>query len=94
MLELDDDWSGYDGQCQACDSYGPVDDLSLCEDCAAKLERDLIRRRDWAYSAAAFGLSADDREELRRQVIAQYGQALELIAPAQKGAAKRSGRKR
>ena len=80
--ENDDElWGLWDGQCQACDVYGPVNDMLLCETCADKLERDLIRQREWDYAAAAFGLSPAAREELRRQVIAQYGAALELIAP-------------
>ena len=73
-------WS-LEGQCQACDTWGRVDDLGLCDDCAPKLERDLIRRREWDYSAMAFGVPLDDREKLRQQVIAQFGAALELIAP-------------
>jgi hypothetical protein len=75
-------WGEWDGQCQACDTWGPVNDMVLCENCAAKLERDLIRQRNWEYVGSAFGLSHQDREELRRQVIAQFGQALELIAPS------------
>ena len=75
----DASWGFWDGQCQACDRYGPVNDLSLCEDCAGKLERDLIRQRDWDYSASAFGLPPEAREALRRQVIAEFGEALELI---------------
>jgi hypothetical protein len=94
MFEFDDNnnelWGLWDGQCQACDIWGRVNDMMLCEDCATKLERDLIRQRDWDYSASAFGLSPEDREELRRQVIAQFGQALELIAPPEKNRKKRS----
>ena len=56
-------------------------DGSLCEECAGKLERDLIRQREWDYSASAFGLPPEAREELRRRVIAEFGDALELIAP-------------
>jgi hypothetical protein len=72
----DELWGVWDGQCQACDLFGRVNDLGLCEDCATKLERDLIRQRDWDYSALAFGLPSEAREELRRQVIAQYGETL------------------
>ena len=42
--EIDEPWGIWDGKCQACDGYGRVNDLSLCEDCAGKLERDLIRQ--------------------------------------------------
>ncbi len=86
------------GQCYACDSYGVVNDLQLCEECAGKLERDLICQRDWDYSAAAYGLSKEDREDLRQQVIVQYGEALELIAPPEehqkKSASKRQRHRR
>jgi hypothetical protein len=91
---LDELYGDRHGQCQACDRYGPVDDLSLCEDCGEKLERDLIRQRDWDYSAAAFGLTSEGREELRRQVVAQYGEGLELIAPSEQAQKSRSPRKR
>lgn len=43
---------------------------------------------------AAFGLSSEAREQLRRQMIAQFGEALELIAPANKDREKDSSRKR
>jgi hypothetical protein len=42
MIELDEDtdeqWGWYDGQCYACDLFGRVDDLGLCEECRTKLE--------------------------------------------------------
>ena len=79
--DVEEGWGLYDGQCLACDLLGQVDDLGLCEECREKFERDLVRRRDWDYSAWAFGLSDEGREELNRQVIAQYGERLELIAP-------------
>jgi predicted amidophosphoribosyltransferase len=41
-------------ECQSCDIFLPVNDLGLCEDCAGKLDRDMIRKRDWAYSVLAF----------------------------------------
>ena len=78
--DTDEEWGWYDGQCYACDLLGRVDDLRLCEQCRTKLERDLVRQRDWDYSAWAFGLSDEGREKLYREVIAQYGKKLELIA--------------
>jgi len=93
-FEDDDTWGLYDGQCLACDIWGRVNDLGLCEECDGKLDRDLIRQRAWAYSASAFGLGPDDREQLRRQVIAQYGEALELIAPPEKTPRRRRSRSR
>jgi hypothetical protein len=44
------------------------------------MDRDLIRQREWDYSASAFGCPVDKREELRNHVIAHYGEALELLA--------------
>jgi hypothetical protein len=49
--DMDEEWGWYDGQCYACDLLGRVDDLGLCEECRTKLERDLVRQRDWDYSA-------------------------------------------
>ena len=80
----DEDGYPFDGKCQACDTYGPVDDMSFCPQCGGKFERDMIRQREWDYSASAFGLSDEDRERLRRQVIEEYGAKLELIAPSKK----------
>ncbi len=37
--------------CVGCDLPFPVNDLGLCDTCFAKLERDLIRARDWDYSS-------------------------------------------
>lgn len=88
MTELDEDtdqkWGWSDSRCTAGAFLGRVDDLGLCEACRPKLEPGtlwvLIRQRDWDYSAFAFGLSDQSREKLYRQVIAQYGQNLELMA--------------
>jgi len=55
--------------------------MGLCRVCAAKLDRDMIRNRDWDYSVTAFGVKPADREKLRERVIAEYGEKLELIAP-------------
>ena len=98
--DLDDDddiFPRYDAECQGCDIWGPVDDLGLCEDCAGKLERDMIRQRDWAYSALAFGCPKDKLEDLRNEVIKKYGKKLELIAedkPTKKKAKKHRRRNR
>ncbi len=69
------------GLCVGCDSPLPVNDLGLCESCFDKLERDLIRARDWAYSVTALGVEPDQREALRQQVIRDYGAPYELIVP-------------
>lgn len=65
--------------CAGCDLFKPVNDLSLCGDCFAKLERDLIRSRDWQYSATAFAVPEDQLEALRDRVIREHGAAYELI---------------
>jgi len=81
--------------CAGCDLFKPVNDLSLCDDCFAKLERDLIRSRDWEYSATAFAVPEEQLEALRDRVIREHGAAYELIedpnAPKKrKGKPKRS----
>lgn len=70
----------YEGECQGCDIFTRVDDVGLCEDCAAKLDRDLVRQRDWKYPKVAFAIPPEKREDLRSKVIKQYGADLELIA--------------
>jgi hypothetical protein len=65
--------------CAGCDLPAVVNDLGLCGRCNAKLERDLIRGRDWDTSATAFLTPEDKREELRERVIREYGAAYELI---------------
>jgi len=83
--EEDDDLWGDDlAFCNGCDCMLPVNDLGLCGDCAEKLDRDLIRKRDWNYSVAAYGLDGGQREKLRRQVIAIHGAAHELISPSER----------
>lgn len=78
---INDIFGCFDGECCGCDDFTRLNDISLCQECAGKLERDLIRERDWDYSFTAFGLSDSKREELRKQVVGQYGEKLELIAP-------------
>jgi|GEM_PF-802909 hypothetical protein len=73
--------SGHEGECQGCGGYQHINDFSLCDTCAGKLERDLIRQRDWDYSASALGVLPADREKLRNEVIAQYCRDLDA-APA------------
>jgi hypothetical protein len=92
--DVEEEGGWYDGQCQACELWGRVDDVALCEACRDKLERDLVRLRDWEYSASGFGLSDEGREALYRQVIARHGQALELVASQAGSGKKRSPRKR
>ena len=92
---LDDNAFGfYEGECQGCDIFTCVDDVGLCEECAAKLDRDLIRQRDWKYSTMAYGVPPEKREELRRKVIQQHGEDLELIAQGKFKKPKSRSRKR
>lgn len=83
----------WDGQCQACEMWGRVNDLMLCEECDGKIQRDLIRARDWDYVAAAFGLDDEGRERLRAEVIRRYGAQNELIID-QKPKKRKSRRRR
>ena len=66
--------------------------MSLCKDCSGRLDRDLIRQRDWEYSSSAFGLSDELREKLRDEVIKKYGSKLELITPSKKNKRNKSKR--
>ena len=67
------------GQCRACEGYGSVTDDGLCLTCAERIERDLIRSRDWDYSALAYGVRPVDREALRTRIVQEHGEALELL---------------
>jgi hypothetical protein len=71
----------HEAECQGCDIFTRVNDVGLCEECAPKLDRDLIRQRDWDYSVTAYMVPPEQREELRKKVIQEYGKDLELIAP-------------
>ena len=70
----------YESECQGCDIFAPVNDLGLCEECAGKLDRDLIRKRDWEYSVLAFGCPKDKLEDLRNDIIKKHGKEFELIS--------------
>ncbi len=72
----------YEGECAGCDLFTRLDDVGLCEECSAKLDRDMIRQRDWDYSATGWVCPEEKREELRNLIIEQYGAKLELIAPS------------
>ena len=89
-----DDYGFYEGTCQGCDIFQPLNDLGLCEKCARKLDRDLIRQRVWAYSVSAFGVPDSELENLRKEVIKHYGEKLELIAPKNRNQKKSKKRKR
>jgi len=79
--DSEDSFGHYQGECQGCDTFFPVDETGLCEQCAGKLERDLIRERQWDYSVMAYGAPTEKREELRKAVVDKYGEKLELILP-------------
>ncbi len=65
--------------CRGCDLPQHVNDLGLCNECYAKMERDLIRMRDWEYSGEALSVPATQLEALRERVIRDYGAAYELL---------------
>ncbi|MBK8129381.1 MAG: hypothetical protein IPK53_10835 [bacterium] len=48
-----------------------LDDVGLCEVCAAKFDRDLIRQRAWDYSATAFTCHPQDYEALQAAVMSR-----------------------
>ncbi|MCI0579955.1 MAG: hypothetical protein L0332_24100 [Chloroflexi bacterium] len=80
--------------CAGCDLRRPLDDMGLCAECAAKLDRDMIRERAWDYSATAFfHYDPKDYETLREKVIAEYGAAYELIASQKDVRKRRKGKK-
>ncbi len=81
----DDDLFGINstGECQGCDAIKSLNDLGLCDECAEKIDRDLIRQRDWAYSTLAFGVPSEKHEELRQNIISQYGEKFELMSPSE-----------
>ena len=82
----------FEGECLGCDTWDTLDDLGLCEECAGKFDRDLIRQRAWDYSAMAFGCDSKDYEALRQWVIEQYGAAYELLEPPKEKQRKRRRR--
>ena len=83
----------YEGECQGCDTFTGLSDLGLCEECAGKVDRDLIRQREWDYSALAFGCPENKREDLRNEIISRYGKENELIVSKKKPESK-LGKKR
>jgi len=77
-------------ECMGCDLPLPLNEQGMCVECAGKLERDLIRARDWEYSYAAF-LTPERQEALRAQIIREFGAANELlVTPKPKPKNKRS----
>ena len=76
-----DQFGRYEAECAGCESVEFVGDLGLCAACSAECERDLIRMRDWEYAASACGLTAPQRDTLRRAVIRQFGERNELLSP-------------
>ncbi|HUN09117.1 MAG TPA: hypothetical protein PLQ56_21095 [Aggregatilineales bacterium] len=66
------------GLCAACDLQHPLNEQELCQECAGKLERDLIRTREWEYSYAAL-LTPERQAALRTEIIREFGAANELL---------------
>jgi len=94
LEEMKGEFGLHEGECIGCESFRRVGDLGLCEDCSNKLERDLIRERDWASSAMAYGLNDGQREEVRNQVMSEFGEGLELITQSRQVDPRRGRRKR
>jgi len=65
--------------CRHCELPLLVNDLGFCSDCYAKLERDIIRMRDWEYSSTALGVPDEQLEALRDRGIRDYGADYELL---------------
>jgi len=65
-----------------------------CKECGGIFDCDLIRQKDWDYSVSTFGVPESKREELRKEVIKQYGAKHELIAPADRIQKKSKKKKR
>ncbi|MGB7339323.1 MAG: hypothetical protein WBC91_10565, partial [Phototrophicaceae bacterium] len=65
--------------CIGCEIPSELNHQGLCESCVAKLERDLIRSRDWDYSTSGAWASDAQREELYQRVILDYGVDYELL---------------
>lgn len=65
--------------CIGCNKFCLVNGLNLCDECFAKLERDLIRAGIWEYSATASTLSEDQLAALHERVLREYGTRYELI---------------
>ncbi len=81
----DEYWDNWNGEiCVGCDLPSQVNDLGLCGDCNAKLDRDMIRSRDWDRSATAFLTPDTELENLRTRIIREYGRDYELIVPPTK----------
>jgi ribonuclease HI len=87
-------WEDPYGVCIACETDAPLSDMSLCGECAVRLERDLIRQRDWDYSVSVYGLPTAAREKLRQEVIRRYGSDLELISPEPSASKEKPPRRR
>ena len=94
MGETETEFGRHEDECAGCEQFRRVNELGVCEDCSQKLERDLIRKRDWAYSVTAYGMSDERREDMRRQIIDNFGEGLELIAPSRQVEMNRKRRKR
>ena len=78
--EDDDAFDDEENLCQGCEEEAELNRAGLCASCADKLERDLIRKREWRHVPAARKQSKEALELLRNRIIKEYGKALELIA--------------
>ena len=72
-----------EGACVACEADVPVDETGLCDICAEKYERDMLRLRRWKYSITAAYTPEAEYEDLRREAIEQFGKDLEMLSEAE-----------
>lgn len=81
----DDYWDNWNSEiCVGCDLPSHVNNVGLCDSCYAKLERDMIRSRDWDRSGLAFGTPDSELENLRLRIMREFGKDYELIEPPTK----------
>lgn len=70
----------YEAECHGCYLIKKVNHIPLCKSCNSKLERDLVRQRNYEYSELTAHLSSpEDKEKVRKDVINQYGEKFELV---------------
>jgi len=81
-------------ECYGCDLVTEVDDMTLCSECASKLDRDMIRLRDWDRSMTAWTTPKDKRESLRDEIIKKHGTHLELISVEESSSSKATKKRR
>ena len=83
-----------DTVCQGCDVQTTLNALGFCNTCSDKLDRDLMRLRNWEHTTLGADLEVGERENQRRDIISQYGKELELILPKRNSSQRKKRPKR